>query len=187
MTKALSSNKKAPYGEITHRRSKRIYSPSSAGFESEEIRRAIEASFRNAGNDVAAATRSTRSAKGKNLDVFKTATRITKGRKLQVGKMKRTQVVTPDGKRQSSYAKLRSRFGYNTGVQSEDDSESSQAANTKVTRMPSAKSRANDDAEISGEASRKTRIKMIAGYNSLNGVNDTGDETTVKSTSRPRL
>jgi hypothetical protein len=51
MTKTLSGKMKGPHSEIMPRRSKRMYSPSSAGFDPEAIRRATEASLRNAGAD----------------------------------------------------------------------------------------------------------------------------------------
>jgi hypothetical protein len=150
--KTLSGNKKGPYGEIMPRRSKRVYSPSTP-------------------DPPARTTPATRSTKGKNLEVSKkTATRSTKGKKLEVGKKNRTKLVTPDGKSQSPLAKLRSRFGYDTGVQSEEDSETSELANTKEARKPSAKTGANDNVKTRGKASKNKKIKMFPGYKSKNGV-----------------
>lgn len=141
-----------------------MYSPSSAGFDSEAIRRATEASLCC------------------NLEASrKTPTRSTKGKKWETSKMNRSQLVTPDGKTQTPLANLRSRFGYGTGVQSEDDPETSEVANTKAARMPSAKSRANDNVKTSDEASRNKRIKMIAGHN------DTGDETALNNVAKPSV
>jgi hypothetical protein len=95
---------------------------------------------------------------------------------------KRTKLVTPDGKAQSPLAKLRSRFGYDTGVEREEDSEASEVANTEDARMPSSKTRANADLKTTGRARRNKKIKMFAGYNSTNGVlNDNRDETTLQN------
>jgi hypothetical protein len=161
MTKTLSGNKRGlPYGEIVPRRSTRAYSPSSAGFDSEAIRRATEASLH-----------------GNLKPSKKTPTRSTKGKKWEGGKMKRTQLVTPDGKTQTPLAKLRSRFGYDTGVPSEGDSETSELANTKKARMP--KTGAHGNMKTSDEANRNRRIKMIASHN------DTGDETSFENVAKP--
>jgi hypothetical protein len=102
-----------------------------------------------------------------------TATRSTKGRKVEPAKKKkRTKLVTPNGKSQTPLAKLRSRSGCDTGVQSEEDSETSKVAKTKEARMPGAKARSN------GDVRRNKVIKMVAGYKSTNSVRDNGDETT---------
>jgi hypothetical protein len=205
MTKTLFGNMKGPPGEIMPRRSKRVYSPSSAGFDPETIRLAIEASLRSAGADGAgppytsaqallelpavsvhpedfppARSTATRSTKGKNLKVSKnTPSQSTKGKKWEVGKMKRTQVVTPDGKTQSSLAKLRSRFGYDTGVQSEHGSETSEVANTTEARMLNAKTGGSGNAKTSGKASKNKKIKMFASYKSRKGALQNADKRSV--------
>jgi hypothetical protein len=98
---------------------------------------------------------------------------------------KRTKLVTPDGKSQRPLAKLRSRFGCDTGVESEEDSEDSETSevvNTEDARMPSSKTGANDDLTTTGRARRNKKIKMFAGYKSTNGVlNDNRDETTLQN------
>jgi hypothetical protein len=164
MTATRSGSKSGPPdGEIVPRRSKRAYSPSSAGFDSEAIRQATEASLCS------------------NLKASKktATTRSTKGKKWEGGKMKRTQVVTPDGKKQTHLAKLRSRYGYDTGVQNEEDSKASEVASNKAARMPSTKRRSNDSEETSGKARKNKKIKMFAGYKSANGALQNVDKRSV--------
>jgi hypothetical protein len=96
-----------------------------------------------------------------------------------VGKLKRTQVVTPDGKTQSFLAKLRSRFGYDTGVQSEEDFETSEAVSINAAKMPSTKSRANDNVRTSSKASKNKKKKMFASYKSRNGTLQNVDKRSV--------
>jgi hypothetical protein len=98
--------------------------------------------------------------------------RSTKGKKLKPAKKKkRTKLVTPNGKSQTPLAK-RSRFGRDTGVQSEEDSGTSEVANTKEARMPGVKTGSN------GNVARNKMVKKVTGYKSANSVKDTGDETT---------
>jgi hypothetical protein len=96
---------------------------------------------------------------------------------------KRTKLVTPGGKSQTPLAKLRSRFGCDTGVESEEDSEASEAANTEEAKMPKSKTGANDDLKTTGRARRNKKIKMFASYKSTNHgeLNDNRDETTLQN------
>jgi hypothetical protein len=129
---------KGPPGETMPRRSNRVHSPSSTGFDPEAIRRTMKASLRSAGNEGA----------------------------------------TADGKRQTPLAKLRSRFGYTTSVESKNDSETFEVANKKAARVPSRKKRANDNVRTSGKATKTKKIKMFAGgYKSRNETpNDNRNE-----------
>jgi hypothetical protein len=181
MTRTLSGNMKGPPGDIMPRRSKRVHCPSSTGFDPEAIRRAMEASLRSAGNELPVVTLPpedqppTRSTATRGTK--RTYSWSTKGNKWEVDKVKSPQVVTPDGKPQSSLAKLRSRFGYNTCVQSEIDFDTAEVAMNKADRMSSAKTRVNDSVKTSGRASKNKKIKMFAGYKPRSGaLNDSRDE-----------
>jgi hypothetical protein len=150
-----------------------MHSPSSAGFDPETIRRAMEASLRSAGADALSelpmVTEHPEDCPRARSNCYEEREREEFGsvqedaytghkrKEMGGGKMKLTHLVTPDGKSQSSLAKLRSRFGYDIIVQSEEDSETSEVASTKIAKMLCAKGRANDNVQTSGKASKKKK------------------------------